>query len=125
MKAKRIGPILCEIRPQTKSIYTAPLLPRPDLKSVQNLNLSLNIRTRPTYFKSKYCISANSFCFLNFGIFTKLHLVSAIIFLLCNQNLNNCRTRLRKLFKGGNYSKEETICGNTVCKFIVAAHKLQ
>ena len=36
------------------------------------------------------------------------------MFFLCNENLNNCRTRLQKLFKGGNYSREETISGNTV-----------
>ena len=29
-------------------------------------------------------------------------------------NLNTFLTRLRKLFKRGNYSREETICGNTV-----------
>ena len=30
-------------------------------------------------------------------------------FLLCNENLNGFLTRVRKLFKGGNYSREETI----------------
>ena len=36
--------------------------------------------------------------------------------LLCNENLNNFIfiTRMQKLFKGENYSKEETIHGNTV-----------
>ena len=34
--------------------------------------------------------------------------------LLCNGNLNSFHTRVRKLFKGGNYSREEAICGNTV-----------
>ena len=35
--------------------------------------------------------------------------------LLCNENLNNFIfiTRMQKLFKGENYSKEETIHGNT------------
>ena len=35
--------------------------------------------------------------FFEFVIRRKLHIVSAIIFLLCNENLNNCCTRLRKL----------------------------
>ena len=30
------------------------------------------------------------------------------------KNLNNCLTRLRKLFKGGNQSREETFHGHTV-----------
>ena len=46
----------------------------------------------------------------------KFHIVSAIIFLLCNQNLNSFLTWLQKQFKGGNYSREETICGNTVSR---------
>ena len=41
--------------------------------------------------------------------------VSALSFLLCNENLNSLLTRMRKLFKGGNCSREETIRGNTVC----------
>ena len=45
----------------------------------------------------------------------KSHIVSTLSFLLCNENLNRFFTRVRKLFKGGNYSKEETIRGNTVC----------
>ena len=36
---------------------------------------------------------------------------------LCNGNLISFLTRLRKLFKGGNYSREETICGNTLLVF--------
>ena len=40
--------------------------------------------------------------------------VVAMLFLLCNENLNSFLTRLRKLFKGGNYSREEIIRGNTV-----------
>ena len=32
--------------------------------------------------------------------------VVAMIFLLCNENLNSFLTRLRKLFKGGNYSRK-------------------
>ena len=38
-------------------------------------------------------------------------------FLLCNEKLNSFLTRVRKLFKGGNYSREETINGNTVHGF--------
>ena len=37
--------------------------------------------------------------------------------LLCNENLNSFLTRVRKLFKGGNYSREEIIRGNTVLGF--------
>ena len=40
--------------------------------------------------------------------------VVAIIFPRCNENLNNHCTRLRKLFKGENYLREETIRGNMV-----------
>jgi hypothetical protein len=38
---------------------------------------------------------------------------------LCNENLNTFLTRLRKLFKGGKYSREETIRENTVYSTIV------
>ena len=41
-------------------------------------------------------------------------LVSALVFLLCNENLNSFLTRVWKLFKGGKYLREETILGNTV-----------
>ena len=43
------------------------------------------------------------------------------IFLLWNENLNSYLTRVRKLFKGGNYSREETIRGNMVSAFL---HKI-
>ena len=43
----------------------------------------------------------------------KIQIVSALVFLLSNENLNSFLTRVRKLFKGGNYSREETINGNT------------
>ena len=35
--------------------------------------------------------------------------VSELFFLLCNENLNSFLTRVRKLYKGGKYSREETI----------------
>ena len=38
-------------------------------------------------------------------------------FLLCNENLNSFHTLVRKLFKGANYSREETIQGNTLASF--------
>ena len=44
----------------------------------------------------------------------KSNTVSALSFFLCNENLNSFLTRVRKLFKGGNYSREETFRGNTV-----------
>ena len=37
-----------------------------------------------------------------------------VIFLICNENLNTFLTRLQKLFKGLNYSREETICRHMV-----------
>ena len=39
----------------------------------------------------------------------KSDIVSALSFLLCNENLNSFLTRARKQFKGGNCSREETI----------------
>ena len=36
----------------------------------------------------------------------KIHIVSALVFLLCNENLNSFLTRVRKLFKGGNYMRK-------------------
>ena len=44
----------------------------------------------------------------------KSHIVSALSFLVCNENLNSFLTRVSKLFKAGNYSREETIRRNTV-----------
>ena len=44
----------------------------------------------------------------------KFHIVSALIFCLFNENLDSFLTMLKKLFKGRNYSKEETVCGSTV-----------
>ena len=41
-------------------------------------------------------------------------IASALVFLLCDENLNSFLTRMRKLFKGGKYSKEGTIWGNMV-----------
>ena len=49
----------------------------------------------------------------------KFHIVSALSFLLCNENVNSFLTRVQKLFKGGTYSREETIRGNTVCKHLL------
>ena len=41
----------------------------------------------------------------------KSHIVSALHSFLCNEKLNSFLTRVLKLFKGGNFSREETICG--------------
>ena len=38
----------------------------------------------------------------------KFQIVVAIIILLCDENMNSFLTRLRKLFKGGKYSRDET-----------------
>ena len=70
---------------------------------------------------ARYCISANSFhtnySFLNLSnVENSKYVVVTIILALCIENLNTFLTRLRKLFKRGNYSREETICGNTVIK---------
>ena len=40
--------------------------------------------------------------------------VIELILSLCNENLNTFITRLPKLFKGGKYSREQTIRGNMV-----------
>ena len=48
----------------------------------------------------------------------KIHIVSALAFLLCNENLNIFLTRVGKPFKGGKYSREETIWGNTVDRYL-------
>ena len=50
---------------------------------------------------NEYRISANSF-HGNYLFFFEL-------LKLCNEDLNSFLTRVRKLFKGGNYSREETI----------------
>ena len=34
------------------------------------------------------------------------HAVSTLVFLLCNENLDSFLTRVRKLFKGGNYMRK-------------------
>ena len=54
---------------------------------------------------------------LFFFEFVQFFLVSALICLLYSENLNSFLTRVRKLFRGGNYSREETIRGNTVINF--------
>ena len=38
--------------------------------------------------------------------FWKIHIVSASVFLIYNENLNSFLTRVRKLFKGGNYMRK-------------------
>ena len=58
-------------------------------------------------------ISANSFRRnFSFWIFKTMK----ISFLLCNENLNSVLIRVQNLFKGGNYSREETVHRNTVHK---------
>ena len=47
----------------------------------------------------------------------KSQIVSALSFPLYNKNLNSFLTGVRKVFKGGKYSREETIWGNTVHTF--------
>ena len=54
----------------------------------------------------KYRISANSFR----GNYSFLNLT------LCTVTFGLQYIQVRKLFKGGNYSRAETIHGNTVCK---------
>ena len=54
--------------------------------------------------KSKYRISANSFR----GNYSFLNLT------LCTVTFGHSTYRCEKLFKGGNYSRAETIRGNTV-----------
>ena len=50
----------------------------------------------------------------------KSHIVSAVSSFLCNEKLNSFLTRVRKLFKGRNYSREETIRGNTALHKLIA-----
>ena len=50
-----------------------------------------------------------------------IHLVRKLFkfsFPLCNENLNSFLTRWGNYSRRGNYSREETIWGNTVCEFI-------
>ena len=49
--------------------------------------------------------------FFEFVESCKFHIFSALLFLLCNENLNSFLNRVQKLFEGGNRSREETICG--------------
>ena len=53
-----------------------------------------------------YRISENRFIFFYSLRYRKFQIVVAIIFSLCNENLNSFLTRLRKLSKGGNYSRK-------------------
>ena len=64
----------------------------------------------PTLCLDLFCqVVSRKLFFFEFLGYRKFYIVFAIIFLLCKENLNNCRTWLQKLFMGGNYSKEETI----------------
>ena len=54
-------------------------------------------------------------------IFFKIHLVRKLFkfsFPLCNENLNSFLTRWGNYSRRGNYSREETIWGNTVFIFL-------
>ena len=73
---------------------------------------------------SIYRISANETILFKIFKPLKSHIVSALSFLLCNENLNSFVIRVRKLFKGGNYSREETIRGNTVCSIKFALYEI-
>jgi hypothetical protein len=67
-----------------------------------------------------YCISSYScrqprqLFFFEFIKAWKFHIVSALCFPLCNENLNSFLTRWGNYSSRGNYSREETIWGNTV-----------
>ena len=52
--------------------------------------------------------------FFEFVRSQKFSIISELILLLCNENLNSFLTRLQKLFQGGKYSRDEKIRGNTV-----------
>ena len=66
--------------------------------------------------KNGYTVFPHIVAVFFFGIVKpwKFQIVSSLIFPLCNKNLNSFLTGVRKLFKGGKYSREETIWGNTV-----------
>ena len=99
-------------------------------EKVNNYDIEYKLQSRMLYHQvtsyyargkkclNKYRISANSFLgsysFLNLLKSWKFCIVSSSIFLLYNENLNSFLTRVRKVFKGGKYSREETIRGNTV-----------
>ena len=57
--------------------------------------------------------------------FRKSLIFVSIIFSLFNENLNNFLTKVRKLFKGRNYSKKETVYGDTVHWYQVLSKKDQ
>ena len=48
-------------------------------------------------------------CFFEFVKSWKFHIVSALIFLLCTENLNSFLTRVQKLFKVENYLRKYSI----------------
>ena len=50
----------------------------------------------------------------------KSHIVSALHSFLCNEKLNSFLTMVLKLFKGENFSREETIRGNTALHKLIA-----
>ena len=78
--------------------------------------------------KNEYRISSHS-CRGNYSFFEfikvwKFHIVSSLSFPLCNENLNSFLTRWGNYSKRGNYSREETIWGNTVLEEIYWIFKI-
>ena len=69
---------------------------------------------RISIFLNLQNIIGTALSFFEFVKSSKFHKVSELIFLLCNENLNSFLTRVLKLVKGGNYSREETFRGNNV-----------
>ena len=85
------------------------------------LNVIKNCHFLILWLRNTYHISARSFrgnFFFWICKSLKMPIVSTLIVLLCTENLNSFLTSERKLFKGGNYSREETIHRNTVFKII-------
>ena len=64
--------------------------------------ISIGVRLLRTLFRNSF--RGNYFFFISQNV-EKFQIVVAIIFPLYNENLNSLLTRLRKLFKGGNYSQ--------------------
>ena len=75
---------------------------------------TLGLFIKTTVFPQIVSAFPRKLFFFEFLKLWKSHIVSALSFLLCDVNLNSLLTRVRKLFKSGNYSREETVCGNMV-----------
>ena len=83
--------------------YRQNLMPK---SATISSHIFANILFRSIVFP--HIIAAATILFWNFQTLK----ISSLIFPLCNKNLNSFLTDVRKLLRGGKYSREETIWGN-------------